>query len=198
MIYGTHNSATGGKLIWWQRPFAWLLNTTSRCQNKSIEQQLRDGVKLFNLQITYYKGEWHFSHGLSIYKENFIEALAKMRAVATKREPIYFQLYLDKNFFCGQNKEKFKKLVEDIKNYYCAQHFVMLSAWIENSNEYPYKSRKKIDLREHYWTLTWGKTLGQNLLDMLPFPLRHAKKYNKKYKENCTSNYLMLDFYEIG
>ena len=115
MIYGTHNSATGGKLIWWQRPFAWLLNTTSRCQNKSIEQQLRDGVKLFNLQITYYKGEWHFSHGLSIYEEKFIEALAKMRAVATKREPIYFQLYLDKNFFCGQNKEKFKKLVEDIK-----------------------------------------------------------------------------------
>ena len=198
MIYGTHNSATGGKLIWWQRPFAWLLNTTSRCQNKSIEQQLRDGVKLFNLQITYYRGEWHFSHGLSIYEEKFIEALAKMRAVATKREPIYFQLYLDKNFFCGQEKEKFKKLVEDIKNYYCAPHFVMLTAWIEGCDEYPYKSRKKIDLREHYWTLTWGKTLGQNLLDMLPFPLRHAKKYNKKYKENCTSNYLMLDFYEIG
>lgn len=198
MITGTHNSATGGKLVWWQRPFAWLLNLTGRCQKRSIEQQLDDGVKLFNLQVTYYNGEWHFSHGLSIYKEKLIETLAKIRAVASKREPVYFQLYLDRNFFCGQDKERFRKLVEDIKNYYCAPHFVMLSAWIENSSEYPYKSRKKIDMREHYWTLSWGKTFGKSFLDMLPLPLRHARLFNSEYKKNCTSDYLMLDFYEIG
>lgn len=198
MITGTHNSATGGKLVWWQRPFAWLLNLTGRCQKRSIEQQLDDGVKLFNLQVTYYNGEWHFSHGLSIYKEKLIETLAKIRAVASKREPVYFQLYLDRNFFCGQDKERFRKLVEDIKNYYCAPHFVMLSAWIENSSEYPYKSRKKIDMREHYWTLSWGKTFGKSFLDMLPLPLRHARLFNREYKKNCTSDYLMLDFYEIG
>lgn len=198
MITGTHNSATGGKLVWWQRPFAWLLNLTGRCQKRSIEQQLDDGVKLFNLQVTYYNGEWHFSHGLSIYKEKLIETLAKIRAVASKREPVYFQLYLDRNFFCGQDKERFRKLVEDIRNYYCAPHFVMLSAWIENSSEYPYKSRKKIDMREHYWTLSWGKTFGKSFLDMLPLPLRHARLFNREYKKNCTSDYLMLDFYEIG
>lgn len=198
MITGTHNSATGGKLVWWQRPFAWLLNLTGRCQKRSIEQQLDDGVKLFNLQVTYYNGEWHFSHGLSIYKEKLIETLAKIRAAASKREPVYFQLYLDRNFFCGQDKERFRKLVEDIKNYYCAPHFVMLSAWIENSSEYPYKSRKKIDMREHYWTLSWGKTFGKSFLDMLPLPLRHARLFNREYKKNCTSDYLMLDFYEIG
>lgn len=198
MITGTHNSATGGKLVWWQRPFAWLLNLTGRCQKRSIEQQLDDGVKLFNLQVTYYNGEWHFSHGLSIYKEKLIETLAKIRAVASKREPVYFQLYLDRNFFCGQDKERFRKLVEDIKNYYCAPHFVMLSAWIENSSEYPYKSRKKIDMREQYWTLSWGKTFGKSFLDMLPLPLRHARLFNREYKKNCTSDYLMLDFYEIG
>lgn len=198
MITGTHNSATGGKLVWWQRPFAWLLNLTGRCQKRSIEQQLDDGVKLFNLQVTYYNGEWHFSHGLSIYKEKLIETLAKIRAVASKREPVYFQLYLDRNFFCGQDKERFRKLVEDIKNYYCAPHFVMLSAWIENSSEYPYKSRKKIDMREHYWTLSWGKTFGKSFLDMMPLPLRHARLFNREYKKNCTSDYLMLDFYEIG
>ena len=49
MIYGTHNSATGGKLVWWLRPFAWVINPTSKCQDNSIDEQLQDGVKLFNL-----------------------------------------------------------------------------------------------------------------------------------------------------
>lgn len=197
MKIGTHNSATGGKLIWWQRPFAWFLNLTSRCQKKSIAQQLRDGVRLFNLQVTRYNGNWHFSHGLCIYKEKLIETLAVMRATASKKDPIYFQLYLDKNFFCRQEREKFIKLVEDIKNYYCASHFVMLQAWIEGSGEYPHKSRKRIDISEHYWTRDWGKKFGKSIIDKIPLPLRHAKLFNKEYKANCCSNYLMLDFYEI-
>ena len=52
MILGTHNSGAGGRLVWWQRPFASLLHLTSRCQNRSIKEQLKDGVKLFNLQVT--------------------------------------------------------------------------------------------------------------------------------------------------
>jgi hypothetical protein len=37
---------------------------------------------------------------------------------------------------------------------------------------------------------------GKSWIDKLPLPKRHAKKYNKKYKERCVKNYLMLDFYE--
>ena len=197
MIQGTHNSGTGGRLIWWQRPFASILDLTSRCQRKSIAEQVKDGIKLFNLQVTYYKGEWHFSHGLCIYEEKLFEALGIMRAAARKKEPIYFQLYLDKNFFCGQERELFLKLVKDIKDYYCVPHFVMLSAWIEGSDEYPHKSRSKIDKREHYWSAAWGKAFGKSLIDRLPLPLRHARLYNAEYRAECTSKYLMLDFYDI-
>ncbi len=197
MILGTHNSGTSSKLVWWLRPFSTLLNLTSRCQRKSIEEQLNDGVRVFNLQVTFYNNEWHMSHGLCIYEDKLIEQLALMRAKATKRKPVYFQLYLDKNFFCGQDKERFRKLVKDIRNYYCAQHFIMLSAWIEGSNEFPYKSRKRIDLCENYWSLTWAKNFAKNLLDRLPLPKRHARRFNKSYKEECKSGYLMLDFYDI-
>jgi ABC-type amino acid transport substrate-binding protein len=69
MRYGTHNSATGGQLVWWLRPLAWLVILTSKCQTKSIAEQLEDGVRLFNLQVTKYNGEWVFSHGTAIYKE---------------------------------------------------------------------------------------------------------------------------------
>lgn len=197
MITGTHNSGTGGKLVWWQRPFAPLLHMTSRCQNRSIARQLADGVKLFNLQVTFYKGDWHFSHGLCIYEETLTEALATMKACAEKNGPIYFQLYLDNNFFCGQEKDKFLKLVNDIKEYLCSSQFIMLSAWVEGSSEYPHKSKEKIDKREHYWTTTWGKIYGKGLIDRLPLPLRHAKKYNEQYRRECDGQYLMLDFYNI-
>ncbi|MBQ8270436.1 MAG: hypothetical protein IJZ22_04415 [Bacteroidaceae bacterium] len=195
MIHGTHNSGTGGRLVWWQRPFAFILNCTSRCQERSIAEQVQDNVKLFNLQVTYYKGEWHFSHGLCIYEERLFEALGIMRAAADKKAPIYFQLCLDKNFICGQKRELFLKLVKDIKDYYCAPHFVMLSAWIEGSDIYPHKSKKVIDKREHYWTKAWGKSFGKSFIDRLPLPLRHAKLYNAKYRKECESKYLMLDFY---
>ena len=97
MIYGTHNSATGGKLVWWLRPIGGIINLTSKCQDKSIEQQLKDGVRLFNLQITKYNGNWVFSHGLAIYKEELIPTLCLMRCYATKDYPIYFENKNDEN-----------------------------------------------------------------------------------------------------
>lgn len=115
MIYGTHNSATGGNLLWWLKPIAWIINPTSKCQDKTIEEQLNDNVKLFNLQIAYNGKRWYFSHGLALYKEDVIETLAMMKACASVEEPIYFQLYLDKSFWYTQDELAFAKLVSIIK-----------------------------------------------------------------------------------
>ena len=79
VILGTHNSATSGKTVWWQRLFSWAISPTSRCQTKSIEEQLLGGVRLFNLQVCRYKGEWHISHGLSIYEEKLFDVLDQMK-----------------------------------------------------------------------------------------------------------------------
>lgn len=193
MIYGTHNSATGGKLLWWLRPIGGIINLTSKCQDKSIEQQLKDGVKLFNLQVSYIGGKWRFTHGLAIYKEDVIETLSMIKACATKEEPIYIQLYLDKCFWCKQDVDEFEKLIEAIRLTYCDDSFYILSSWVEGTKYYPYSDGKKISLEEHYWTIKCGKTW----LDKIPLPKRHAKKFNKEYKSNCKSDYLMLDFYEL-
>ena len=196
MIYGTHNSATGGKLLWWLRPFAWIINPTSKCQDRTITDQLSDGVKLFNLQVSYVNGKWRFSHGLAVYKEDVVETLAKMRACATAKEPIYFQLYMDKCLWATNSETAFAGLVADIKKQFCCPYFVMLSAWVEGTNKYPHKSESKLKWEEHYWTLAWGKMYGKSWLDKLPLPKRHARKYNAKYKSECKSKYLMLDYYE--
>ena len=197
MIYGTHNSATGGQLLWWLRPLAWIINPTSKCQDKTIQEQLEDGVKVFNLQVAYVNGKWRFTHGLAIYKEDVFETLAMMKACATKEEPIYFQLYLDKCFFVQQEIDEFNFLVEQLKREYCDENFVMLFAWVEGGEDYidGTDCYSYPEWEEHYWTLSWGKMYGKSWVDKLPLPKRHAKKFNAKYRSECTKEYLMLDYY---
>lgn len=195
MILATHNSATGGKLVWWQRPFGWLLHLTSRCQNRTIEEQLKDGVRYFNLQVSRYRGEWVFSHGLAIYDRQLLPTLALIRRFATHQNPIYFNLFLDDGI-CGQDCENFRELVKNIKAMDDGYNeLVFHYAWIENSQEYV-RSVVNVDMEEHYWTLGWAKLNAKSLLDWLPLPKRHARMYNAKYKEECKSEFLMLDFYE--
>lgn len=197
IYYGTHNSATGGKLVWWQWLFGWFIHLTSRCQDRTIEEQLKDGVRCFNLQVTRYKGKWVFSHGLAIYKERLADVLALFEEYATNENPIYFQLYLDDNFFLGQPCEEFRELIKEIKGkYYHPYKVRMWYGWIEGSKEYFYATQ--LDCEEHYWSLGWAKQNAASFIDWLPLPKRHAEKFNKGYKENCVCNFLMLDFYELG
>ena len=196
MILGTHNSATGGSLVWWLKPLSWVINPTSKCQDKTIKEQLEDGVKLFNLQVAYDGKQWRFSHGLALYKEDVIETIAMMRACATAKEPIYFQLYLDKSFWHKQDELAFAKLVADLKKF-CCPYFVMLSAWIEGTEKCPHRSESKLKWQERYWTTTWASINATSWLDKLPLPKRHAKKWNERCKRECDKEYLMLDYYEI-
>ena len=158
-----------------------------------------DGVKVFNLQVAYHNGKWWFSHGLAIYKEDVIETLAMMKACATKEEPIYFQLYLDKCFWCKQNEVAFIELVATIKAEFLKDGvFMMFDPWIEGTNEtikHLGNVLEKVSLEEHYWTTSWAKVNAQSWIDKLPLPKRHAKKYNAKYKSECKKEYLMLDYY---
>lgn len=197
MILGTHNSATGGELLTWLKPFAWVINPTSKCQDRTIADQLADGVKLFNLQVAFVGGKWRFSHGLAVYKEDVIETIAMMKACASAKQPIYFQLVLDKCFWATNSDTAFARLVADIKKQFCCPYFVMLYARVEGTNKYPHKSESKVKWEERYWTLDWGKKYGKTWLDKFPLPKRHAKKYNSKYKSDCKKEYLMLDFYEL-
>ena len=195
---GTHNSGTSSKLVWWQHPFGYLLNSTSQCQTLSIEEQLKNFVRVFNIQVTYYKNEWVFSHGFCIYTYKMYDAISKMVQYATPESPVYFQLFLDKNLLLGQNNKEFRKMVDELNNELKNTNVYMLYAYIEGTNEYPYISNIKLNVSEHYWTISWADVNAKSWIDKIPLPKRHAKIYNEKYKEENKSDYLMLDFVEIG
>ena len=194
---GTHNSGTSSKLVWWQRPFGYLLNLTSRCQKLSIEDQLKNFVRIFNIQVTYYKNKWVFSHGICIYTGKLLDAIEKMKRYAIPESPVYFQLFLDKNFLLGQNKE-FRKMVVNLNNELKDTNVHMLYAYIEGTDEYPYRSNIELNTSEHYWTTSWAVANAKSWIDKLPLPKRHAKIYNDTYVEENKADYLMLDFIEIG
>lgn len=194
MILGTHNSATSSRLVWWLRPMAWLLHLTSRCQNRTIEEQLQDGVRLFNLQVCRYRGEWYISHGLCIYDKKLFDVLDELRTFPVF-DRIVIQLYLDRNFWVGQDEEEFTTLVGEVKKRYCSPFFVLQTAWIEGTNKYPHKTSYNLNIEERYWTTTWAKE--RSWIDKLPLPKRHAQRYNVIYRYGCKADYLMLDFYDV-
>ena len=177
---------------------AWLLHLTSRCQNRTIEEQLQDGVRLFNLQVCRYKGEWRISHGLCIYEEKLFDILDTMKLYSnTFGERVIFQLYLDKNFFVGQDEGKFLELVGEVKKKYCSPDFIMQMAWIEGTNKYPHKTGYQLSIEEHYWTKSWSLRQTSSWLNRLPLPRYHAKRYNRGYRISCKAEYLMLDYYDL-
>lgn len=112
---------------------------------------------------------------------------------ATAKNPIYVQVYLDKCFWCKQNHREFLKLISLLNRLHNHnEYFSTQSLWIESTST-KLAPQTRISGEEHYWTLGWAK--GRKFLDRLPLPRRHARKYNKIYTKNCSSDYLMLDFY---
>lgn len=194
MIYGTHNSATYANVIWWQYPFKWLSNLTSKCQKLTINEQLEKNVKLFNFQVAYYKKEWYISHGLFIYNVKLLDILKVLKNKANEDNKLYFQLYLDKNFILGQNIEEFKILNALIQSKYINDNFRMCTCLIEGSYESLYGEALPFKHTERYWTKSWAKENANDFLDKLPLPKRWARKYNKSIIDSVKTDCLMLDF----
>lgn len=199
LLFGTHNSGTSSKLVWWQRLFAPILHLTSRCQTRSISEQISDGIVLFNFQVCYYRNDWRFSHGMCIYTDKLMDAIHMIQDELKKDESkkIYIQLSLDKNFLIGQNIDEYKKLVDLLITEYSDDRLVFMSCIVEKGEVLYSNPKHSLKYVEHYWTMGWAKAYGTSWIDKLPLPKRHAKKYNKTYIEQCKKNVLMLDFYEI-
>lgn len=199
LLFGTHNSGTSSKLVLWQRLFAPILHLTSRCQSRTISEQINDGVVLYNFQVCYYHNDWHFSHGMCIYVDKLFDAIHMIQDELKRDESkkIYIQLSLDKNFLLGQNIDEYKKLVNLLITEYSNDRLVFMNCIIEKGEIVYSNNNHWLKYEEHYWTMGWAKINGKSWLDKLPFPKRHAKKYNKFYINECKKNVLMLDFYDI-
>lgn len=197
MIYGTHNSATYANVVWWQYPFKWLSNLTSKCQSLSIKQQLEKNTKVFNFQVVYYKKNWYISHGLFIYNIKLLDILKLLKQESNENNKLYFQLYLDKNFIIGQDIERFKVLLALIQAKYVDDNLRLTTCWVEGSDSYLYGEALPFSYSEHYWSKGWSRLYSANIIDKIPLPKRWARKHNNAIRLTTKNDCIMLDFIEL-
>lgn len=203
MILGTHNSATYGNLVWWQKPLNWLNRLTSRCQDKTIHEQWQSGVRYFDFQVTYYAGEWHISHGLFTYQATLLHILKSLSRLATPKDPVYFNVALDNNFIFAEDNERFEVLVALLESKYVSESMILYST-SKNGIPDTIRLKSECDLKffHFYWSLAWAKQNATRLIDWLPLPKRYAGRHRESYNSYFSKLYtkdtvIILDFYEI-
>lgn len=88
MKIGTHNSLSSYKVKnWWFK----LINFTSKCQSKTIKEQLDAGCRWFDIRLRWYKGDLYAAHGLMIYDITFDDFLKEIIEYNTT-DTIYFRV----------------------------------------------------------------------------------------------------------
>lgn len=111
MILGTHNSmAYGNPRKWWMKIFA----PFSVCQTKTIDEQLAEGVRCFDLRVRLQRsksGEWTFAHGLYETCQPVLSTICYLGDWArTHHEPLYIRIILERKKYDGYETQKFYRL----------------------------------------------------------------------------------------
>ena len=188
MILGTHNSATYGNLVWWQKPLNWLNRLTSRCQKKTLHEQWECGVRYFDFQVTYYAGDWHISHGLFTYQATLLHILKSLSKLATPEDPVYFNVSLDNNFLFAEDNERFEALIALLNSKYMTNSMVLCSTSKDGipGTERHY-TKRCFKYYHSYWTLSWSRSNAKTLLDWLPLPERYVKRNRDEDNRYCST-----------
>ena len=164
MKYGTHNSLTYAKLVWWQRPFAWLINPFCRCQDKDITAQVKSDVVAFDIQIALYKDTWKASHGIAWYDVDVIPMLEYLDRLAYSLNTRFaIRIGLDRHFF--RTKKKRNKEREEFEKFIDFLHTLRHLFFVEVYVEYPeYKVLEEFsqtDMEQRYWSLSFAREKAQ-------------------------------------
>ena len=206
MKYGTHNSLTYAKLVWWQRPFGWLINPFCRCQDKDITAQVKSDVVAFDIQIALYKDTWKASHGIAWYDVDVIPMLEYLDRLAYSLNTRFaIRIGLDRHFF--RTKKKRNKEREEFEKFIDFLHTLRHLFFVEVYVEYPeYKVLEEFsqtDMEQRYWSLSFAREKAKQTrgiwkyLYYLPIPRLWAKKYRNEWEATAIQNnrkIFMTDF----
>lgn len=174
---GTHNSMSYLKPQWYLRPFAWI----ARCQSKTIEQQIKDGVRLFDMRIRFDDNhEPYFAHGLMAYKNiDVIDVLHKIPSNS------YVRIILETNKYDYTQELLFKLLCQKI--YYNSISIVFFEGRSKYNWEQLYDFKHNFSLTQYVGSMqSWyGKVC----------PYLYAKRNNKKNLKGLNNDmFALFDF----
>lgn len=187
MKLGSHNSMSYLKpKKWYLTPFRFV----AKCQSKSIEEQFKAGVRMFDIRVSYDKyGIPEFRHGSMAFKGNVDEVFKYLN---TRRCKVYVRLILEisnkknsiihEGYFikdCKIWEEDYKKIV-----FFCGRR------------KFDWKIVYDFKYKEPNIVQYVGSMQGSKLNGLWPW--LYAKLHNKKHYKECNKNkWALFDFIEI-
>ena len=199
MILGTHNSLTYAEPT---TRLGRLLNTTSQCQELSIQEQYDYGVRYFDIRIN--RKSTNAKHGLVAYQVSVPQVLCLLNKLSTKEDPIYVSLSYENSLF--ERKSKYEKWFKEAYSALVSSYRNIV--FTGGYAKHPW--RKVIDvpaveMNEKYWEFgnyRWEATTKDKIkkffINLFHFsPKYWAEKNNMTYKKEYENSNLMLDFVNL-
>lgn len=154
-MLGSHNSMSYLPAVkWWQR---WQ-KRWYRCQNHTIEEQIKLGARYFDIRLKLIDGQWHFVHN----KIDF----------GLEDENVYLMLSTNKAYV---------RFIYDVRNKN-SEHdaFKFLNHINDIENRFPYINIDSVitywDWKEHYKPSMWVKELHSGVSSTILDYIIHGTK----------------------
>lgn len=191
---GSHNS-------WSFAPTAWYIpRFTCKCQNKSIDEQYKAGVRLFDLRLQLVElYQWKVAHGSAIFKVDWREDLAWLNS----KGDCYVRVVLEYN-----KEPENVDVIESLFRGYCDRLEELFPAikffggnrkW-DWKRLYEFKNPDEPLLDKYSSTTSWFKSKNK-LLRIIDdwWPWLYAKFHNKEIKRHYelygpSDKWLFIDF----
>lgn len=189
---GTHNSMSYLKPAkWWM----WLGRFMAKCQSLSLTDQLKGGIRIFDLRIRKNdKGNWCFAHGLIEFKDmDPMGALTMINGYAKCKVRLMWETKSEDNPQEGKEFVQFCQKAEATFKNITFFGGTSISTWKNWYNFHPYG---KDDPRWEFTTDQFVSSLSSfELCGLWPwlYTTLLRKKLRKKAEES-TKDVVLLDF----
>lgn len=175
MITATYNSLTFLPVKGFKKLFKFIYQN----QDRSIEQQYADGIRIYDFRVAFRKNKPIIKHGIVTFKGDMFYYLNYLN----QYKDTYIRIWLEED----KNYSKFINFCKYIENTYKnIKFFGGQSKYNQTKQLYDFHNviPPIIECYQSRYKLGW-------------YPYLYAKKNNAQNKKKYKDQNLMLDFYEI-
>lgn len=191
IVYGSHNTMTYLPIKnWWLFPGLLI----ARCQNHNIEEQFKNGARVFDLRIYFNtkSKQWEFAHGLINFKSyddiHKVVCYIYKFTELTNRD-IYVRLILEK-WSSESECRQFAKMCKTFEISYPELKFIGGNRKGDWKKLYTFKTNVPDNLNNQ-----WVSSMAEDARWYeKAFPFLYARRMNKKNKIKMKEKLNLFDF----
>ena len=191
IVYGSHNTMTYLPIKnWWLFPGLLI----ARCQNHNIEEQFKNGARVFDLRIYFNtkSKQWEFAHGLINFKSyddiHKVVCYIYKFTELTNRD-IYVRLILEK-WSSESECRQFAKMCKTFEISYPELKFIGGNRKGDWKKLYTFKTNVPDNLNNQ-----WVSSMAEDARWYeKAFPFLYARRMNKKTKIKMKEKLNLFDF----